>query len=101
MLFIAYILQVHLSDAGGMAILSQLIWMSAYQQLETPPPTPQVPLRSSPPVRTFVPKVVVKGEAPVPRLSNPFDWTVVSKGRKVRLCILYVCFRVFEMEDFS
>ncbi|XP_042275301.1 uncharacterized protein LOC121902129 isoform X1 [Thunnus maccoyii] len=73
---------VHLSDAGGMAILSQLIWMSAYQQLETPPPTPQVPLRTSPPVRTFVPKVVVKGEAPVPRLSNPFDWTVVSKGRK-------------------
>ncbi|XP_067456171.1 uncharacterized protein [Thunnus thynnus] len=73
---------VHLSDAGGMAILSQLIWMSAYQLLETPPPTPQVPLRTSPPGRTFVPKVVVKGEAPVPRPSNPFDWTVVSKGRK-------------------
>ncbi|XP_044191517.1 uncharacterized protein LOC122969675 [Thunnus albacares] len=83
---------VHLSDAGGMAILSQLIWMSAYQLLETPPPTPQVPLRTSPPGRTFVPKVVVKGEAPVPRPSNPFDWTVVSKGRKVRHCILYVCF---------
>ncbi|XP_067429148.1 uncharacterized protein [Thunnus thynnus] len=51
-------------------------------------------LKTSPPGRAFVPKVVVKGEAPVPRPSNPFDWTVVSKGRKVISICCCTCVHV-------
>lgn len=84
-------LQVHLSDDGGMEILVQLLWQSAYLQLNTPAPAPQVSLRTSPPVRRFVPKVVVKGEVTVPPPSDPFQWTRVGKRRKVRLSTQYLC----------
>ena len=88
---IVYILQVHLSDDGGMEILAQLLWVSAYQQLNQPSPEPKVPHKPSPPVRTFAPKVVVKGELVVPRPSNPFEWTRVGKDRKVRRYTLLLC----------
>ncbi|XP_071376104.1 uncharacterized protein [Centroberyx affinis] len=72
---------VHLSDSEGMEVLVQLLWIFAYQQLETPAPTPVVPPRASPP--RFSPKVVVKGEVSVPRPPpNPFEWTVVGGSRK-------------------
>ncbi|XP_071398325.1 uncharacterized protein [Centroberyx affinis] len=72
---------VHLSDSEGMEVLVQLLWIFAYQQLETPAPTPVVPPRASPP--RFSPKVVVKGEVSVPRPPpNPFEWTLVGRGRK-------------------
>ncbi|XP_071380716.1 uncharacterized protein, partial [Centroberyx affinis] len=81
---------VHLSDSEGMEVLVQLLWIFAYQQLETPAPTPVVPPRASPP--RFSPKVVVKGEVSVPRPPpNPFEWTLVGRGRKVEACVAGVC----------
>uniref|UniRef100_A0A8D3CZP6 Uncharacterized protein n=1 Tax=Scophthalmus maximus TaxID=52904 RepID=A0A8D3CZP6_SCOMX len=76
---------VHLSDSLGIPILSQLFWHAAYVQLEATAPTEAVPPRVSP--RTslprFCPRIVVKGEVIVPRRSNPFEWTVVGRGKKV------------------
>lgn len=77
--------QVHLSDDVGMPILAQLLWAAAYQQLETPAPKPQVPRPVSPTTSAprIAPRVVVKGEAPVPRPPSS-EWTLVGPGRKVR-----------------
>uniref|UniRef100_A0A671VBF3 SGNH hydrolase-type esterase domain-containing protein n=1 Tax=Sparus aurata TaxID=8175 RepID=A0A671VBF3_SPAAU len=74
---------VHLSDSDGMPIFAGLLWSVAYEFLHPPTPKPQPAPRTSPPRRQVVPKVVVKGEVTVPRPSNPFEWTVVGKGRKV------------------
>uniref|UniRef100_A0A671WR45 Uncharacterized protein n=1 Tax=Sparus aurata TaxID=8175 RepID=A0A671WR45_SPAAU len=73
---------VHLSDSDGMPIFAGLLWSVAYQFLHPPIPKPQPAPRASTPRRQVVPKVVVKGEVTVPRPSNPFEWTVVGKGRK-------------------
>ncbi|KAF0035469.1 hypothetical protein F2P81_013227 [Scophthalmus maximus] len=63
--------KVHLSESLGMPILSQLFWHTAYVQLgATAPKTPD-------------PRVVVKGEAILPRRSNPFEWTLVGQGKKL------------------
>ncbi|XP_030266867.1 uncharacterized protein LOC115578156 [Sparus aurata] len=75
---------VHLSDSDGMPIFAGLLWSVAYQFLHPPIPKPQPAPRASTPRRQVVPKVVVKGEVTVPRPSNPFEWTVVGKGRKRR-----------------
>uniref|UniRef100_A0A671WH92 SGNH hydrolase-type esterase domain-containing protein n=1 Tax=Sparus aurata TaxID=8175 RepID=A0A671WH92_SPAAU len=75
---------VHLSDSDGMPIFAGLLWSVAYEFLHPPTPKPQPAPRASPPRRQVVPKVVVKGEVTVPRPSNPFEWTVVNKGRKRR-----------------
>ncbi|XP_047199527.1 uncharacterized protein LOC118123388 [Hippoglossus stenolepis] len=75
---------VHLSDCEGMGILVQLLWAAAYQELQPPPPKPQVsPRASSPPTSSIVPRLVVKGEVIVPRRPNPFEWTIVGNGSKV------------------
>ncbi|XP_041821742.1 uncharacterized protein LOC121627123 [Chelmon rostratus] len=73
---------VHLSDHDGMGILVHLLWSATMQQLETPPPAPQVSPRPSPPVRKFSPKLVVRGEAPAPRSPDPFQWQPASHCRK-------------------
>lgn len=75
-----------MSDGDGMPMLVQLLWMAAYEQLETTAPkTPVAPPRTSPP--RFAPKVVVKGEVSMPRPTpNPFEWTLVGPGRKVIGC---------------
>ncbi|KAL7397516.1 hypothetical protein ABVT39_023363 [Epinephelus coioides] len=73
---------INLSNAGGMEILAQLLWVSAYQQLETSSPKPKVPHKPPPPVRTFALKVVVKGELVKPRQPDPFEWTLVGRDRK-------------------
>uniref|UniRef100_A0A671UAB4 Uncharacterized protein n=1 Tax=Sparus aurata TaxID=8175 RepID=A0A671UAB4_SPAAU len=73
---------VHLSDSDGMPIFAGLLWSVAYQFLHPPTPKPQPAPRTSL-RRQVVPKVVVKGEVTVPRPSNPFEWTVVGKARKV------------------
>uniref|UniRef100_A0A671TSB5 TeximYa n=1 Tax=Sparus aurata TaxID=8175 RepID=A0A671TSB5_SPAAU len=74
---------VHLSDSDGMPIFAGLLWSVAYEFLHPPTPKPQPAPRASPPRRQVLPKVVVKGEVTVPRPSNPFEWTVVGKARKV------------------
>ncbi|XP_036968948.1 uncharacterized protein LOC119027657 isoform X7 [Acanthopagrus latus] len=57
---------VHLSDREGMGILTQLLWASTEQFLETPPPPPPVSPTPSQPLRKVSPKLVVKGEVPGP-----------------------------------
>uniref|UniRef100_A0A673B2P1 SGNH hydrolase-type esterase domain-containing protein n=1 Tax=Sphaeramia orbicularis TaxID=375764 RepID=A0A673B2P1_9TELE len=57
---------VHLSDREGMGILVQLLWSAALEQLETPPPTPQV----SPNFRA-------------PPSPEPHEWRTVGQGSKV------------------
>ncbi|KAM8722550.1 uncharacterized protein AB9X84_005150 isoform 10-T21 [Acanthopagrus schlegelii] len=59
---------VHLSDREGMGILTQLLWASTEQFLETPPPPPPPPVSPTPsqPLRKVSPKLVVKGEPQVP-----------------------------------
>ncbi|XP_053178284.1 uncharacterized protein LOC128361756 [Scomber japonicus] len=76
---------VHLSDSDGMPILSQLLWVASYQQVESsePEPEPEVRARPSPPVPRRSPRVVVTGEVTVPPHSNPFEWNVVGPGRKM------------------
>ena len=86
-------LQVHLSDSDGMPILSQLLWVASYQQVESsePEPEPEVRARPSPPVPRRSPRVVVTGEVTVPPHSNPFEWNVVGPGRKVMWHLLQLC----------
>ncbi|KAJ8367405.1 hypothetical protein AAFF_G00318080 [Aldrovandia affinis] len=77
---------VHLSDDAGMEILAQLLWVAASQQLERMTEVATVQRtspRTSPPARRVSPKVVVKDEVAVPRPSNPFEWTVVGRTKKV------------------
>ncbi|KAE8278052.1 hypothetical protein D5F01_LYC23891 [Larimichthys crocea] len=69
---------VHLSDHEGMGILAQLLWSAAMQQLETPPPAPQVSPRPSQPLRKFSPKLVVVGDVLAPRSPDPFQWLFFS-----------------------
>lgn len=87
LIFHVLFLQVHLSDDCGMPILAQLLWIAAYQQLETPPPEPRVPRRTSPgsAVPRRPPQVVVKGEIVAPRQSDPFDWSLVERRGKVMI----------------
>nr|XP_057929967.1 uncharacterized protein LOC131129981 isoform X1 [Doryrhamphus excisus]XP_057929968.1 uncharacterized protein LOC131129981 isoform X1 [Doryrhamphus excisus]XP_057929969.1 uncharacterized protein LOC131129981 isoform X1 [Doryrhamphus excisus] len=62
------------------------LWSSLFQKLETTvPPAPS--LQTSPPMRVFLPKVVVKGEVTVQHPSNPFDWTLIgsAEGRSRRV----------------
>ena len=49
------------------------------------PPAPKAEVSHRPPrrVRTSPPKLVVKGERVQPRVSNPYEWTLVGTGRKV------------------
>ncbi|XP_036976060.1 uncharacterized protein LOC119031589 [Acanthopagrus latus] len=73
---------VHLSDSDGMPIFAGQLWSAAYQYLHPPTPKLQPAPRMLPPRRQVIPKVVVRGQVTVHRPSNPFDWTVVGKGRK-------------------
>ncbi|KAJ8379202.1 hypothetical protein AAFF_G00223140 [Aldrovandia affinis] len=80
---------VHLSDDAGMEILVRLLWVAASQQLERATEVALVQRtspRTSPPARRVSPKVVVMDEVTVPRPSNPFEWTVVGRTKKVRHC---------------
>ncbi|MEQ2273698.1 hypothetical protein XENORESO_007648 [Xenotaenia resolanae] len=53
---------IHLSDEDGMPLLAELMWIAAYQFLETPEPKPLVQSQVSRPYKLrFVPRVVVKG----------------------------------------
>ncbi|XP_047247544.1 uncharacterized protein LOC124884006 [Girardinichthys multiradiatus] len=73
---------IHLSDEDGMPLLAELMWIAAYQFLETPEPKPLVQSQVSRPYKPrFVPRVVVKGveRAPPP---PPSEWTLVKFGRK-------------------
>ncbi|XP_036978667.1 ras and Rab interactor 3-like isoform X2 [Acanthopagrus latus] len=75
---------VHLSDREGMGILTQLLWASTEQFLETPPPPPPPPVSPTPsqPLRKVSPKLVVKGEGRAPLSPNPFQWKVVGQSSK-------------------
>ena len=85
-------IQVHLSDLGetnGTKILASVLWNSSFEVLNPPVPAPKLPTRTLPRAPSFVPQVVVKGVKREPRVSNPYDWTVV--GREVRLSTLCLC----------
>ncbi|XP_036979907.1 serine/arginine repetitive matrix protein 1-like [Acanthopagrus latus] len=75
---------VHLSDREGMGILTQLLWASTEQFLETPPPPPPPPVSPTPsqPLRKVSPKLVVKGEVRAPLSPDPFQWKVVGQSSK-------------------
>lgn len=80
-----------------MGILTQLLWTSTEQFLETPPPPPPVSPTPSQPLRKFSPKLVVKGEVRAPLSPDPFQWKVVGQSSKVSRFFLlyYVCLHVF------
>ncbi|XP_036940955.1 uncharacterized protein LOC119011715 isoform X3 [Acanthopagrus latus] len=75
---------VHLSDREGMGILTQLLWASTEQFLETPPPPPPPLVSPTPsqPLRKVSPKLVVKGEVRAPLSPDPFQWKVVGQSSK-------------------
>ncbi|XP_030266866.1 uncharacterized protein LOC115578155 [Sparus aurata] len=73
---------VHLSDREGMGILTQLLWTSTEQFLETPPTPPPVSPTPSRPLGKFSPKLVVKGEVRAPLSPDPFQWKVVGQSSK-------------------
>ncbi|XP_029987916.1 uncharacterized protein LOC115417874 [Sphaeramia orbicularis] len=73
---------VHLSDREGMGILVQLLWSAAIEQLETPPPTPRVSPRPSPPVRKVTPKLVVRESFRAPPSPEPREWRTIGQGGK-------------------
>uniref|UniRef100_A0A3Q3AXP9 TeximYa n=1 Tax=Kryptolebias marmoratus TaxID=37003 RepID=A0A3Q3AXP9_KRYMA len=75
---------VHLSNDHGMPILSQLMWIAAYQFLEKSEPKPLIRPQSAPTyVPRIVPHVVVKVvERPPPPPSS--EWTTMTSGRKIR-----------------
>ncbi|XP_036947927.1 uncharacterized protein LOC119016130 [Acanthopagrus latus] len=75
---------VHLSDREGMGILTQLLWASTEQFLETPPLPPPPPVSPTPsqPLRKVSPKLVVKGEVHAPLSPDPFQWKVVGQSSK-------------------
>uniref|UniRef100_A0A3P8U0U0 Uncharacterized protein n=1 Tax=Amphiprion percula TaxID=161767 RepID=A0A3P8U0U0_AMPPE len=81
---------VHLSDTGGMPILAQLLWHASYIALQPPAPKPQAPPRSHQP--SSLPRIVVSGPVTQPRLpANPFEWTVVCRGREVNESSMCLC----------
>uniref|UniRef100_A0A8C5DPR8 Uncharacterized protein n=1 Tax=Gouania willdenowi TaxID=441366 RepID=A0A8C5DPR8_GOUWI len=73
---------VHLSDDKGMHILVQLFWSAASQHLETPPPTPWVSPKPSPPIRKVTPKLVVRESSPAPRSPDTHQWRTIGLGGK-------------------
>uniref|UniRef100_A0A8C5DIT5 Uncharacterized protein n=1 Tax=Gouania willdenowi TaxID=441366 RepID=A0A8C5DIT5_GOUWI len=73
---------VHLSDDKGMHILVQLFWSTASQHLETPPPTPWVSPKTSPPIRKVTPKLVVRESSPAPRSPDSHQWWTIGLGGK-------------------
>ncbi|XP_030014304.1 predicted GPI-anchored protein 58 [Sphaeramia orbicularis] len=65
-----------------MGILVQLLWSAALEQLETPPPTPWVSPKPSPPVRKVTPKQVVRESFLAPPSPEPREWRTISQGSK-------------------
>ncbi|KAL0973538.1 hypothetical protein UPYG_G00205700 [Umbra pygmaea] len=71
---------VHLSDAVGMRVLVQSLWVASFFQV--PEPQPVLRRKVPPPVPQFSPRVEVKEEVAAPRHSNLDEWIVVGSRRK-------------------
>uniref|UniRef100_A0A3B5A5I9 Uncharacterized protein n=1 Tax=Stegastes partitus TaxID=144197 RepID=A0A3B5A5I9_9TELE len=93
--------------------LNKNLYQYFLQVLQPPAPKPQTPRRTS--QRRSLPRVVVKGEVTKPRPPvNPFEWTLVTRGQKVKdssvsfcdadylkvLCLEQVCVVIAKGEPF-
>ncbi|KAJ8369583.1 hypothetical protein SKAU_G00096110 [Synaphobranchus kaupii] len=71
----------YISTAAQFPVQMTELWCR--DGLEVPPPSlPQPPRKPAPPVKTFIPTLVVTGEVRVPRGKSSHDWTEVTSGMR-------------------